>query len=99
MSVRFSQLQCKEVICVEGGQRLGFVSDVLVELPQGTVCALVVPGQGKLWGLAGRREDFLIPWGSVKKIGPDIVLVDVQPESCRVPRSRPGPLPPWQDPR
>lgn len=90
MSVKFSQLQCKEVICVEGGQRLGFVSDVVVELPEGKVCAMVVPGPGKLCGLAGRREEFLIPWGSVKKIGPDIVLVDIQPEKCRVPRPRPG---------
>ena len=95
MSLKFSQLQCKEVICIDNGQRLGFVSDVLVELPEGSVCALVVPGPGKLCGLAGRQEDFLIPWNSVKKIGPDIILVDVKPESCRVPRGRQGSAPPW----
>ena len=30
MSVKFTQLQCKEVICLSNGQRLGFVSDVLM---------------------------------------------------------------------
>jgi len=31
--MRFAQLQCKEVICVATGQRLGFVTDVVVEVP------------------------------------------------------------------
>ena len=95
MSVKFTQLQCKEVICIADGQRLGFVSDVLIEMPQGAICAIVVPLPGKLCGLAGRQEDFLIPWDCIKKIGPDIVLVDVKPENCRVPRSKPGFAPPW----
>ena len=44
MGCKFTELQCKEVICISNGQRLGFVSDVLVELPEGKVCALMVPG-------------------------------------------------------
>jgi len=95
MSVKFSQLQCKEVICVDSGQRLGFVSDLLVEMPEGIICALVVPCPGKLCGLAGRQEDYLIPWNAVKKIGPDIVLVDVKPDHCRVPRGKAGFHAPW----
>ncbi len=90
MSVKFTQLQCKEVVCIASGQRLGFISDVLVELPEGKVCAMVVPGPSKLCGLGSRGEDFLIPWDSVRKIGPDIVLVDVRPDSCRVPRQKQG---------
>ena len=43
MSMRFTQLQCKEVICVSDGRRLGFVTDVQVEIPSGNVCAIVVP--------------------------------------------------------
>ena len=37
MSIRFSELHCKEVILVNSGQRLGFVSDALVEVPEGTL--------------------------------------------------------------
>ena len=32
MAVRFAELQCKEVICVGSGQRLGFVTGVVVEV-------------------------------------------------------------------
>lgn len=90
MSLRFTQLQCKEVICVTDGRRLGFISDVLVEVPEGQICAIIVPGPCRLFGLLGRQEDFRIPWGCIRRIGPDIVLVDIKPEDCRVPRGRQG---------
>ena len=89
MALKFSDLQCKEVICIQTGQRLGFVSDVLVELPQGTVQAIVVPGPGRFWGLVPSREDYILPWNCIQKIGPDIVLVDVKPDQCRAPRPCP----------
>ena len=94
MSCKFTDLQCKEVICVGNGQRLGFISDVLVELPEGKVCAVLVPGPCRLMGLAGCRDDFVIPWGAIQRIGPDIVLVDTRPEDCRVrrPKAKPGRL-------
>ena len=88
MSCKFTDLQCKEVICIANGQRLGFISDVLVDLPEGQVNAILVPGQAKLLGLAGCRDDFIIPWNCIQRIGPDIVLVDTKPEDCRVSRPR-----------
>ena len=41
MGMKFTQLQCKEVICISTGQRLGFVADVEVEVPDGTVAAII----------------------------------------------------------
>ena len=88
MSIKFSELQCREVICVSFGQRLGFVSDVRIDISEGKVCAIVVPCPGKLLPVPGRHEDYIIPWSAICKIGPDILLVDVQPDSCR--QNRPG---------
>ncbi len=90
MSMRFTELQCKEVICVSDGRRLGFVSDVRVEVPEGRVCAIVVPGPCRFLGLVGRSDDYLIPWGCIQRIGPDIILVDTKPEDCRTPRKKAG---------
>ena len=86
MSMGFTQLQCKEVICLSDGRRLGFVSDVLIEFPTGQVKAIVVPCPWRFPGGLGRREDFRIPWSCIQRIGPDIVLVDAKPEECRCPR-------------
>jgi len=88
MSIRINELQCKEVICVSDGRRLGFITDAEVELPDGQLCAIVVPCPGKFFGLTGRKDEFIIPWRCIKKIGPDIVLVDIRPEDCRFPRIR-----------
>lgn len=90
MGIKFTQLQCKEVICVRDGRRLGFVSDVVVELPCGQVEAIVVPGPCRFFGMVGRQEDFLIPWKNICRIGPDIVLVDACLDKCRVPRPKIG---------
>lgn len=90
MSMKFTNLQCKEVICLSNGQRLGFVSDIQIEAPEGKVCAIVVPGPCRFLGVAGRRDDFIIPWSCIKKIGPDIVLVDAKPDDCRVPKQSRG---------
>lgn len=86
--MKFSELRCKEVICVNDGARLGYVSDVRVELPEGRVVSVIVPGPCRILGLFCRKDDFVIPWGCIRRIGPDIILVDIKPCDCRVPRSK-----------
>lgn len=90
MGCRVTDMRCKEVINVKDGQRLGFISDVEVEIPEGQVCALVVPGPCRFFGLFGRKDDFVIPWRCIRRVGEDIVLVEMEPEKCRVPRPKPG---------
>ena len=90
MGMRLTQLQCKEVICVSDGRRLGFFEDVEVEIPEGTIHAILVPGSGRGLGLLGRKDDLRIPWHCIRRIGPDIVLVEADPEACRVPRPKQG---------
>ena len=89
MNCKLTDLHCKEVICICDGSRLGFVADAIVELPQGRVVSIIVPAPMRLPTL-GRREDFVIPWECIKKVGPDILLVDIKPEQCRMPRPRLG---------
>ena len=53
--IRMTQLHCKEVICIADGRRLGFITDVEVEIPEGRVTAIIVPGPCRVLGsLAGR---------------------------------------------
>ena len=89
MSVKFTDLYCKEVICLSDGRRLGYVCNACVELPEGRLTALMVPGPCRVLGLWGRLDDFVIPWNCIRRIGPDIVLVDIKPDDCRVPRRKP----------
>ena len=88
MVCKFTELHCKEVICLTDGRRLGFVEDVRIELPEGRVVAVIVPCPCRLLPFPGRRDDYVIPWSCIRRIGPDIILADIRPEECRVPRQR-----------
>ena len=88
MVCKFTELLCKEVICVCDGCRLGFITDVKVELPDGNIAAIIVPGRCRFLGLWGPRDDYVIPWRCIRRIGPDIILVDIKPEECRIPRGK-----------
>lgn len=89
MACKFTELHCKEVICIFDGRRLGFVSDVVIEVPEGRVLSVVVPAPIR-FPQFGHRDEYLIPWECIKKIGPDIILVDIKPDQCRISRPRLG---------
>ncbi len=76
MQCRMSDLRRKEVINVCDGCRLGYVSDLDLRIPEGQVCALIVYGPGRFFGLFGRGEEFYIPCDCIQKIGSDIILID-----------------------
>ncbi len=76
MQTRIAELRYKEIVSVLDGSRLGFVGDLEVDVDSGQVRALVVPGRLRFFGLFGREEDCYIPWGSVRRFGEDIILID-----------------------
>ena len=88
MACKFTQLQCKEVVCLSDGRRLGYIRDVCIELPAGTIASVIVPVACRFPVFWGRQEDYIIPFSAIRRIGPDIVLVDIKPESCRCVRPR-----------
>ena len=77
--MRIAQLKYKEVISIADGSRFGYIGDLELDLQSGQVRALVVPGRRRLFGLLGREEDLYIPWGSVRRFGEDIILVEQEP--------------------
>ena len=79
MRTRMAELKYKEVVSVADGGRFGFVGDVEIDLQDGSVRALLIPGRLRLFGLFGREEDRRIPWESVRRFGEDIILVE-EPE-------------------
>ena len=72
---RIEELCRKDVVNVKDGCRLGFVEDVEIDVCDGRVCALVIYGRAKFFGLFGREEDIVIPWCDIQKIGEDTILV------------------------
>lgn len=77
--MRVSDLRLLDIVNVKDGRRLGPIKDLDLDLERGVVKGVIVPGPSRSWGLfgSGKTEDFFVPWDHVKKIGVDVILVDV----------------------
>jgi YlmC/YmxH family sporulation protein len=76
IAICVSDLKIKEVINIVDGKRMGTISDIEIDVENGRLTAIVVPGAGKFLGLFGRNEDVVIPWEKINKIGVDVILVE-----------------------
>lgn len=80
MKMTFSELKQKDVINVCDGKRLGRPYDVLLN-EHACVEAIVVPSQGGIWGMVrGERDGLAIGWDHIRRIGDDVILVDLETE-------------------
>ncbi|WP_260984660.1 YlmC/YmxH family sporulation protein [Paenibacillus xylanexedens] len=73
--MKISDFQTKDVINITDGKRLGQISDLELDLKQGRIEAIVVPGYSRFMGLFGGGTDLIIPWRNIVKIGSDVILV------------------------
>ena len=72
----FLDLQKKEVINAFDGTRLGYVSNIDIDLEKGEITAIRIPATTKMFNLFGKNEDHIIKWDRIKKIGDDIILIN-----------------------
>jgi len=80
---RTGDLKQKEVINMSDGRRLGFVYDLEINMEDGRIEALILPGGGRLFGIIGKDNEIVIPWDRVKIVGEDTILVDIDERSLR----------------
>lgn len=73
--MKISDFQTKDVINITDGKRLGQISDLELDLKQGRIEAIIVPGYSRFMGLFGGGTDLIIPWRNIVKIGSDVILV------------------------
>ena len=88
MQCRIADLRDKEVVNMADGNRLGNVEDVLVDTLSGRVLALVVPGPCRFLGLFFPGDDYIIRWECVRRIGDDLILIDVKGDCERAKRPK-----------
>ncbi|MBT9143547.1 MAG: hypothetical protein DDT29_01955 [Dehalococcoidia bacterium] len=77
--MELSQLSKKEIINLYDGSRLGFVadSDLVIDEATGDIQSIIIVPRGAK--LRGVRE-LSIPWAAIKKIGEEVLIVELSPE-------------------
>lgn len=68
----------KEVVNINNGKILGFITDVDAELDKGEIKNIVVAGTGGILKSLSGKNNITIPWSNIILIGEDVILVNVK---------------------
>lgn len=85
-----SDLAGKEIINLYDGAKLGLVGDADLDIAlNGSVESIILTSRGGFsgfWGSRGdrERETLVIPWQTIKKIGSEVIIIDLQSRSERM---------------
>ncbi len=84
MNVELSELKCKEVVNVLTGKRMGRINDLVIDCEKSCIRGIIVPGDCGFSWFKG-SDNIYIPWHDIKKIGDDVILVEITVEDqvCR----------------
>lgn len=85
--VRLSELIGKDIVNIQNGSRLGTVadSDLVIEAETGEIESIILPSRAGLLNLWD-RTNLTIPWSAVKKIGAEVIIVDLDDTHMRYKR-------------
>ena len=71
--MHLSDLQCKDIINVKDGKKVGNLIDIVVN-NEGKIQSIIVE-QTKGMRVFTTKEDIEISWQQIEKIGEDVILV------------------------
>ncbi len=80
--MRIYELRQKEVINCRDCQIIGNVCDVDIDVKNGCVISIIVPGPCRICGIIGRDQEYVIPFSCIVQIGADVILVNIDIEKC-----------------
>ncbi|KAB3531329.1 YlmC/YmxH family sporulation protein [Alkaliphilus serpentinus] len=80
--MRFSMIGGKEIVNLCDGSRLGVIgdSDMLIDEKTGRIIALLIPDEKSFFSFLSSGTLMEIPWESIKKIGNDMIIIEVEDE-------------------
>lgn len=85
-----SDLSGKEIINLHDGAKLGLVGDADLDISlNGAVEAIILTSRGGIsgfWSSRGdrERETLVIPWQTIKKVGSEVIIIDLNNKSERI---------------
>ncbi|MBD8068250.1 YlmC/YmxH family sporulation protein [Bacillus sp. PS06] len=86
--MRLSELGGKEIVDVKRAERLGVLGQTDLEINEhtGQINALIIPSL-KWFGLKKQGNEVRVPWNHIKKIGTDMIIIDI-PDEISVEQSK-----------
>lgn len=79
MELSFCELRAKEVVNICDGKKMGNIIDLIFDSSCARITGLVVPGEKSFLSIFKSSSDIFIPYNRIRKIGTDIILVELTP--------------------
>lgn len=74
--MRLSELQNKDIICVNDGKKIGNIIDINID-NSGKLDSLIVEKSKFIISRFSTSNEIEIKWGQIEKIGEDVILVNL----------------------
>ncbi|WP_455538499.1 YlmC/YmxH family sporulation protein [Terrisporobacter sp.] len=75
--IRVSDIMDKEIINVKNGKKMGFITDIDIDVNEGKVISFSTTGEGS-GGFFSRGVDIdVVFWNDILKIGCDTIIVNI----------------------
>lgn len=81
--MRMCDLVGKEIVNIYNGARLGVVgeSDMAIDIDSGEIRSIILPKKNNFINLWVDRQQLVIPWEAVRKIGSEVIIVELDQTS------------------
>lgn len=73
--MHLSELQSKQIVNIKDGKNIGKIVDAVID-SNGNTISFIVQRSKLLMNIIG-KNDIEIKWTQIKKIGEDVILVDI----------------------
>ena len=78
--IRVSDIMEKEIINVKNGKRMGFITDIDMDINEGKIMSFTITGDGGRGFFSRGSEGQVIFWNDILKIGCDTIIVNIGSE-------------------
>ncbi|MEG1311283.1 MAG: YlmC/YmxH family sporulation protein [Romboutsia sp.] len=78
--IRVSDIMEKEIINVKNGKRMGFITDIDMDINEGKIMSFTITGDGGRGLFSRGYEGEVIFWNDILKIGCDTIIVNIGSE-------------------
>ena len=74
--IRISDIMDKEVINVKNGKKMGFITDIEMDVNEGKILSFTIEGEGGLNFFSRSYDGQVIFWNDIIKIGCDTIIIN-----------------------
>lgn len=74
--MKLSELQKKDIVNVNNGKRIGSIIDININ-NEGVMDEIIIEKSSFIFSMFSNKNELSIKWEQIKKIGEDVILVDI----------------------